>query len=179
MNRYVIFLRGVNVGGHNVVKKEDLKKAFTSLGLKNVSTYKQSGNIVFDTETHPDAIKKKIQKKLGSLLNREVGIFILALDKIEGIVASDPFMRINEPKTSCWVTFMSKVPELRFKMPMNIPRADAEVIYVRDNIAYSVTRGYGDGGRPTPFIESKYNVQATTRSWAILNGIVETYWKRA
>ena len=49
MHRFVAFLRGINVGGHIVVK-EKLKEAFTSLGFQNVSTYKQSGNVVFETD---------------------------------------------------------------------------------------------------------------------------------
>jgi uncharacterized protein (DUF1697 family) len=48
MLRLVAFLRGINVGGRSV-KKEKLKEAFTSLGFQNVSTYKQSGNIIFET----------------------------------------------------------------------------------------------------------------------------------
>ena len=48
MPRYVAFLRGINVGGH-IVKKEKLRETFTSLGFQNVTTYKQSGNVIFES----------------------------------------------------------------------------------------------------------------------------------
>jgi len=68
MNRFVAFLRGINVGGHIVVK-EKLKEAFTSLSFQNVSTHKQSGNVIFETElANPQDIKAEIEEKLQSTL---------------------------------------------------------------------------------------------------------------
>ena len=49
MSRFVAFLRGINVGGR-VVVKETLKEVFTSLGYQNIVTYKQSGNVIFETD---------------------------------------------------------------------------------------------------------------------------------
>ena len=49
MTLFVAFLRGINVGGH-IVKKEKLQEAFNSLGFQNVVTFKQSGNVIFETQ---------------------------------------------------------------------------------------------------------------------------------
>jgi len=49
MRRFVAFLRGINVGGRSVVK-EQLKESFTSLGFQNISTFKQSGNVIFESD---------------------------------------------------------------------------------------------------------------------------------
>jgi uncharacterized protein (DUF1697 family) len=57
MHRFAAFLRGINVGGRTVVK-EQIKEAFTSVGFQNVSTYKQSGNVIFEADmTNPKEIK--------------------------------------------------------------------------------------------------------------------------
>ncbi len=48
MTIYIALLRGINVGGHKIIKMADLKQAFESIGLKQVKTYIQSGNIVFN-----------------------------------------------------------------------------------------------------------------------------------
>jgi len=45
----VAFLRGINVGGH-IVKKERLQGVFEALGFRDVMTFKQSGNVIFETE---------------------------------------------------------------------------------------------------------------------------------
>ncbi|MED2801418.1 DUF1697 domain-containing protein, partial [Bacillus thuringiensis] len=49
MTIYVALLRGINVGGHKVIKMADLKRLFESIELKHVKTYIQSGNIVFES----------------------------------------------------------------------------------------------------------------------------------
>ena len=45
---YIALLRGINVGGHKIIKMEQLRKAFEGLGFENVATYVQSGNVVFN-----------------------------------------------------------------------------------------------------------------------------------
>lgn len=67
--RYIALLRGINVGGNNKVSMGELKQAFESLGFTNVSTYINSGNVIFDSrETNEvklvrmceDSIKKHL-----------------------------------------------------------------------------------------------------------------------
>lgn len=47
MTRYLALLRGINVGGKNIIKMADLKACFESLGFADVVTYIQSGNVLF------------------------------------------------------------------------------------------------------------------------------------
>lgn len=55
MPTYISFLRGVNVGGASRVRMEDLRDAYRALGYRNVETYIQSGNLLYDSNTPPDA----------------------------------------------------------------------------------------------------------------------------
>ena len=50
MTRYIALLRGINVGGKNIIKMADLKAAFERQGFGNVVTYINSGNILFDSK---------------------------------------------------------------------------------------------------------------------------------
>ena len=50
MNRYAALLRGINVSGKNILSMKALKELFVDLGMKDVTTYIQSGNVVFDSE---------------------------------------------------------------------------------------------------------------------------------
>jgi uncharacterized protein (DUF1697 family) len=60
LTQYVAFLRGINVGGHNLVKMEDLRQLFLSLGFNNVKSYINSGNIIFETsEIDSNALPKE------------------------------------------------------------------------------------------------------------------------
>ncbi|MCL4429127.1 MAG: DUF1697 domain-containing protein, partial [Chloroflexi bacterium] len=96
MFRFVAFLRGINVGGHIVVK-EKLKEAFTSMGFQNVSTYRQSGNVIFDADAaDTQEIKAKIEDKLHSTLGYEVAVFVRTIPQLKSIIDLDPFKNQND-----------------------------------------------------------------------------------
>jgi uncharacterized protein (DUF1697 family) len=179
LTQFVAFLRAINVGGHNTVKKEKLQEIFVSLNFANVSVYKQSGNIIFETTlTDTDAIQKKIQKELSKVLHNDISVFVREISHLNKIVKNNPFKNTNSEDASFWITFMSSQPsDLTF--PLRIPNTKAEVILIKDREAYSVTHGGGEGGKPNPFIESKFKTQATTRNLNVLREIVSTHSKPA
>ena len=49
MRKYIALLRGINVGGKNKVPMAELKQVFAALNFQNISTYINSGNVIFDT----------------------------------------------------------------------------------------------------------------------------------
>lgn len=176
MLRFVAFLRGVNVGGHIVVK-ETLQEAFTSQGFLNVSTYKQSGNVVFQANLeNPEDIKAKIEDKLNSILGYEVPTFILTIPQLKEIIKLNPFKNQAKEGSSFLVTFLSAAPNnFSLQLPLTIPKLTAQVILWKDTEVFSVTHGGGEGALPNPFLESKLKMKATTRNWNIITGIVEKY----
>jgi uncharacterized protein (DUF1697 family) len=177
LSKYVAFLRGINVGGRNIVKKEELQEAFISLGYRRVSVWKQSGNVIFETnETDLEEIKEAIQKKLHSLLSKDIGVFLRSLSYLEELVKSNPFRNVHEKNVSLLVTFLS-AEATESTMPLKITNSTAEVIQIGKHEAYSVTYGHGEGGQPNPFLEKKLKTLATTRNWNTIKEIVETYSK--
>ncbi len=60
--RYVVFFKGINVGGKNIVKMSELRQLFIDLGFQDVKTYLQSGNVIFDTDLSGEVIRKNISK---------------------------------------------------------------------------------------------------------------------
>ena len=62
--RYLLLLRGINVGGKNKVSMAELKDLILRLGYENVITYINSGNIIFDTTDNIDIVNEKISQKL-------------------------------------------------------------------------------------------------------------------
>lgn len=65
--KYLALLRGINVGGNNLIKKEDLKKCFEDCGFESVKTYIQSGNILFKSDL-------KGNKKIASMISDSLKI---------------------------------------------------------------------------------------------------------
>ena len=63
MPRWIALFRGINVGGNNLLPMKELVRQLESLKLKNVRTYIQSGNVVFDTdEKNAKSLAKKIKR---------------------------------------------------------------------------------------------------------------------
>lgn len=63
--RYILLLRGINVGGKNKVSMQDLKASLEEVGYQNVVTYINSGNVIFDTNNDLKKIKSEIAAILG------------------------------------------------------------------------------------------------------------------
>ncbi len=176
MERFVAFLRGINVGGHIVVK-EKLKEAFTSLGFQNVSTFKQSGNVIFETEiAYLKEIEYRIKAKLCIILGYDVSVFVRSFPQLKRIVEQNAFKSQDKENTSFLVTFLTTTQSnFPLQLPLTIPKSTAQVISTKGTEVFSVTHGGGEGALPNPFLESKLKVKATTRNINTIREIVEKY----
>jgi uncharacterized protein (DUF1697 family) len=91
MSRCIAFLRAVNVGGR-IVKMDALRAQFEALGLKDVSTFIASGNVIFETRARDmAALEQKIEKQLLGAFGFEVHSFVRSVAEVEAIAACRPF----------------------------------------------------------------------------------------
>jgi len=170
----VAFLRGINVGGRTV-KKETLKAAFEDLGFKKVTTYKQSGNIVFESDSlNVCEVNRKIEEKLCSVLGYKVAVFIRTISQLNCILELEPFKGQTQTNSSFLVTLLeSASSKFPLQLPLTIPKSTAQVISTNGTEVFSVTHGGGEGALPNQFIESKLKQKATTRNLNVIREIVE------
>ena len=91
MESYLALLRGINVGGKNIIKMSDLKSCFESLGFNDVSTYIQSGNVIFKTKSkNKERVEKNIEVCLSKKFNYEAKIVLLNMDELKNVVSKFP-----------------------------------------------------------------------------------------
>lgn len=64
MTTFIALLRGINVGGHNKIKMADLKQLLESLGLMNVETYIQSGNVLFEANQDESSLQRLLEEEI-------------------------------------------------------------------------------------------------------------------
>ena len=177
MTTYVVFLRAINVGGRAVIKMTDLRDAFTAAGCKNVRTYIQSGNVVFDAA--PEKVASHLQKvrgRLKSLLGHEPGVALRTLSELEGLVKSAPFKGIEEDSDAqLYVAFLGEKPKATLKFPMTWVKEALEAIGIRklDVLIVSRPKPNGRYGYPNLLLESAILVPATTRNWTTVKKVVE------
>jgi uncharacterized protein (DUF1697 family) len=91
MTRYVALLRGINVGGNNLIKMTALKASFEALGFEDVATYIQSGNVVF---TSPEAgaakLAPRIEAALTSTFSYQASLVLRSHKELRAIVGKAP-----------------------------------------------------------------------------------------
>jgi len=88
---YLVLLRGINVGGKNLLKMNDLTELFESMGFTDIITYIQSGNIIFkDFEKDKLKIKEKIEKTLFQKMNIEIKVLIITFSEIKNVLDNKP-----------------------------------------------------------------------------------------
>lgn len=84
MNKYLALLRGINVGGKKKVEMPKLQQAFLSLNYQNVSTYINTGNVIFSTTGKDlDKIKTEIENKLAKTFGFSIKIVLRTADNIK------------------------------------------------------------------------------------------------
>jgi uncharacterized protein (DUF1697 family) len=105
MTRYAAFLRGVNVGGVNL-KMAEVARAFEDAGFANVRTVLASGNVLFESRSGVDAVRKKAEKALRDGFGYDAWVLAYAIDTIAAISKKYPFEREVEGHHS-YVTFVT------------------------------------------------------------------------
>ena len=123
MEKYIALLRGINVGGHKKILMTDLRSLFESLGFKEVVTYIQSGNVVFETkESNRKMLAEMIKNQIEQDFGFGVNIFVRSADDFKRILESSPFPEDN--LTQLLITFFYSNPS-RPKPSKNLQRPTA------------------------------------------------------
>ena len=105
MTRYAAFLRGVNVGGVNR-KMAEVAKAFEDAGFTDVRTILASGNVLLESRSGVDAVRKKAEKALRDTFGYDAWVLAYALDTVAAISKAFPFEREVDGRHS-YVTFVT------------------------------------------------------------------------
>jgi uncharacterized protein (DUF1697 family) len=85
MKKYIAFLRGINVGNIRI-KMPDLKEAFEKMGFKEVKTYLQTGNVVFDSDKNISEIKTILEKGLSETFHYQAFVLLYEFDSLAAII---------------------------------------------------------------------------------------------
>ena len=177
MTTYIAFLRAVNVAGHPIVKMADLRVTFAAAGCKNVRTYIQSGNVVFEcAEDKAVAMFERVRIKVQLLLEKEPQILFRKLRDLERIIKAAPFDGLkSESPVKLYVAFLADLPRVKPKLPLVSEKEAVEAIAIKDREAFIVTRQKPSGffGFPNNFIEKELGVAATSRNWSTVTKIVD------
>ena len=99
MSAKVALMRGINVGGKNILPMRDLREILGELGCESVATYIQSGNVVFRSKRKSDGLAKSISKAVEKRFGFAPFVLVMSATTFEGIASANPYAaKAAEPK---------------------------------------------------------------------------------
>lgn len=110
-NQYVAFLRGINVGGKTMVRMNELKSLCEEMGFRDVSTYINSGNVLFHSSLSAERVRNRLES---ALITRwwPIKTVVLSVPELNKIVAHNPFPDARPAQVGVLLTSHSLQPGL-------------------------------------------------------------------
>lgn len=172
MNTYISILRGINVSGQKKIKMQELKKMYEGLNYRNVRTYIQSGNVLFDDKSKnllqlADTIKKEILNHFGF----DVPVLVIGVNELRKIIKNSPFAKKkNIDLNKLYVTFLFSEPEqINIEKLLAISFEQEEFILAGKTIYLYYPGAFGKTKLSNNLMENKLKVTASTRNWNTVN----------
>ena len=175
--KYAAFLRGINVGGNNIIKMEELKKVFESMGFLNVKTILASGNVLFKSkEVKTSVLVQTIGKKLESVFGYNNGVVIRSIEEIRRIAIREPFKQIKvTPQTRLYVTFLPEKSKSNLKIPYESSNKGYKIISNSEYEVFSVAE-LSHEVQSTDLmnvLDKEFGKNVTTRNWNTIEKILK------
>jgi uncharacterized protein (DUF1697 family) len=171
----VAMLRSVNLPNHQKVNMQALKTLCTSLGLRDVQSYIQSGNLVFrDTDEDPVALARRMEEAMEASFGFRPVVIVRTASELRKVIAKNPFAGRKEVEPSkLLVVFMNGAPMKQARDKLLAIPCDPEELHIHGREVYIY---YPDGmARPKiPLIRMEKALQcsSTGRNWNTVNKLL-------
>jgi uncharacterized protein (DUF1697 family) len=161
---HIAFLRGINVGGKNLIKMPALKAHFEALGLENVSTYLQSGNVLFTAKS----------KRLPIEYGLEVPVVVFSGEELAEVIRNNPFPEATADPAKLLVMFLATSPTENQVAGLDPNRSRLDRFRVVNRQIYiQLARGAADTKLTNAYFDSKLKTVSTGRNWRTVTTIFE------
>ncbi|MED3563306.1 DUF1697 domain-containing protein [Bacillus xiapuensis] len=168
---YIALLRGINVGGHNKIKMADLKKMLETIGLKNVKTYIQSGNVLFESEEIAADLTRKIEEAIQKEFGFPVTVVLRTAPELEQIIKKCPYSLDDLFEgESVHVAFLAGIPtDEGINYLQNFNKGNDEYHIEGQDVYLYFRQSIRDSKLAAQL--PKLGVQATVRNWKTVKNL--------
>ena len=177
MTTYISILRGINVSGHKKILMTDLRALYEKLGFKNVRSYIQSGNVIFDYAGDESnlAIAEMIEHSIEKEYKFQVPVLVKHPADLIRTIEKNPFAEeLGEDLSRVAVTFLESQPSSENLIKLEgVDYPPDRFIIDGLNIYIHCPESYGNSKLSNNFFETKLKVRATSRNWKTINKLVE------
>lgn len=170
--RLIAVLRGINVGGHRKIKMAELRDRLTARGLRNIQTYIQSGNLVFDSATQPSDLELQLHDWILEDFGHQVPTLVRTAKYLQKVVSNNPFAELDLSKLC--VTLLSSKPRKKDLTAIeSLDFGDDQFVVQGDVVYLHCPNGYARTKLTNGFFETRLNVSATSRNWKTVNRLIQ------
>ena len=180
--RYVALLRGINVGGNNMIKMETLRAIFAALRYENVKSYVNSGNLIFDCSSPHVSKGVSADKQLSAMIHDaiekefgfDISVMVRTIAEIQEIVANNPFEGQFESHKDVHVFFLNERLTDAQKAQLLEQGNENEKFAIFDRHVICLLKIHIlDSAVGKGFIDKKLKVAATGRNWRTVQTIAQ------
>ena len=172
---HVALLRGINVSGKNMIKMPDLARIFSELGCKDVSTYIQSGNVVFNAGKAVAAnLESRVEAAIQDQLGLTVPVIVRSSVEFMEAVAGNPFPEaVNSPK-QLNLMFLKVEPVAAAIESLDPDRSAPDRYLVHGRHIYiHLARSAADTKLTNAYFDARLKTVSTSRNWTTITTLVE------
>jgi len=172
MPAYAALLRGINLASHNKVPMGELRTLCGELGLGDVTTYIQSGNVVFSSvRTDSSALAGELEGAIAGAFGFDVPVVLRSAVELEGIAASNPYVQGGRDPSELSVGFLAELPApervsaLRADPLASRPPGRDEFALLGREVFLHHPNGYGRSKLTNSYFDRRLGTMMTVRNW--------------
>ena len=171
---HVALLRGLNVGGKNRLPMGKLAAVFEAEGCTGVTTYIQSGNVVFSTERAAADLSRALSDRLLTAHSMDVPVVLRSGEELVAVARANPFLRRGADPGALHVAFLSTEPD-----PVGVARLDPdrappdELIVTGSEVYLHLPNGVGRTKLTNAYLDRCLGVVSTARNWRTVLALAE------
>jgi uncharacterized protein (DUF1697 family) len=171
---WAALLRGVNLGARNKVSMSHLRELFEELGCDDVTTYLQSGNVLFRSHVPRDELTQSLERAIRDRFGLEIRVLLRTKSELRATVTRNEFSDRQSDPTKLHVTFLAAGPQRKLAAALEQKRFEPDEFRVtRDAVYLHCPSGYGRSKLSNAFFEKELDVVATTRNWRTVTALAE------
>jgi len=148
--KYLALLRGINVGGNRIIKMVDLKVAFEKSGFTDVTTFIQSGNVVFSSdEKDTEKIARKLEDTVLQTFKINSRIVVKSYSQLKKVLEEVPSEWKKENDLRCYLAFIKEpvsasdvLKEVALKEGVDSAKAGEGVLYMTTKMSGLTQSGF-------------------------------------
>ena len=166
-SKYVALLRGVNVGGRNLIAMPDIAEMFIRASCTGVRTYIQSGNVVFSAAKDvAEKLPSRIEKEIWDRCFCRTTVILRSAAQVRAIIRNNPFLKAGAADNMLHVMFLAGAPEPARAASLDPDRSPPDAFIVRGQEIYlQLPNGAGRSKLTNSYFDAKLATVSTMRNW--------------